>query len=104
MLIAVTGATGFLGLNLVEYLTRLGWDVTALHRVTSELTYLRRFPVRPAEGALEDRASLVRAMPEGVDVVFHRRRARRGDPQPGASNPSPPRVDLLHFQMHHGNY
>ena len=67
----VTGATGFLGLNLIDCLTRLGWDVVALHRATSELTYLRRFPVRAAEGALEDPASLVRAIPEGVDAVFH---------------------------------
>jgi nucleoside-diphosphate-sugar epimerase len=67
----VTGATGFLGLNLTEHLTRLGWEVVALHRATSDLTYLGRFPVRLAEGALEDPASLARAMPEGVDVVFH---------------------------------
>ena len=67
----MTGATGFLGLNLIDHLTCLGWDVIALHRATSELTYLRRFPVVAAEGALEDRASLIRAMPEGVDVVFH---------------------------------
>ena len=67
----VTGATGFLGLNLIDHLTRLGWEVVALHRATSDLTYLRRFPVLAAEGTLEDQASLIRAMPEGVDVVFH---------------------------------
>ena len=67
----VTGATGFLGLNLAEHLTRLDWKVVALHRATSDLTYLGRFPVRLAEGALEDPASLARAIPEGVDVVFH---------------------------------
>jgi dihydroflavonol-4-reductase len=67
----VTGATGFLGLNLIDHLTRLGWEVVALHRATSDVTYLERFPVLRAEGALEDEASLVRAMPEAVDVVFH---------------------------------
>lgn len=67
----VTGATGFVGLNLVEQLTRLGWDVVALHRASSDLTYLRRFPVRLVEGAVEDLGSLVRAVPESVDVVFH---------------------------------
>jgi nucleoside-diphosphate-sugar epimerase len=67
----VTGATGFVGLNLVEQLTRLGWDVVALHRASSDLTYLRRFPVRLVEATLEDPAALVRAMPEGVDAVFH---------------------------------
>lgn len=67
----VTGATGFLGLNLVEQLVAGGWQVVALHRPTSDLTYLKRFPVRLVEGAVEDAASLDRAMPEGVDVVFH---------------------------------
>jgi len=67
----ITGATGFFGLNLVEQLTRLGWDVVALHRARSDLTYLRRFPVRLAEGEVEDLGSLEQAMPERVDVVFH---------------------------------
>jgi nucleoside-diphosphate-sugar epimerase len=31
----VTGGTGFIGLNLVELLVNQGWDVTALHRPTS---------------------------------------------------------------------
>ena len=41
----VTGATGFVGLNLVEELVRQGWQVTALHRVESDLAELGRFPV-----------------------------------------------------------
>ncbi len=67
----VTGATGFLGLNLVEQLTGLGWQVVALHRPTSNLTYLKRFPVRLVEGTIEDAAALERALPDGVDVIFH---------------------------------
>ncbi len=67
----VTGATGFLGLNLIAELKSQGWEVIALHRPSSNLTYLRRFPVCLAEGAVEDLASLERAMPESVDVVFH---------------------------------
>lgn len=67
----VTGGTGFVGLNLIAHLTALGWDVVALHRPQSNLTYLRRFPVRFVEGTIEDSASLERAMPEGVEVVFH---------------------------------
>ena len=67
----VTGATGFLGLNLVRELTGAGWDVIALHRHGSDLKHLRRFPVRLAEAALEDPASLERAAPEGLDAVFH---------------------------------
>ncbi|MDA0261944.1 MAG: NAD(P)H-binding protein [Proteobacteria bacterium] len=54
----VTGATGFLGLNLVEQLVAQGWDVTALHRPTANLTYLKAFPVKLATGAIEDSASL----------------------------------------------
>jgi nucleoside-diphosphate-sugar epimerase len=67
----VTGATGFLGLNLVGELTTLGWTVLALHRAQSNLTCLKGFPVRLVEGSIEDAASLERALPEGVDVVFH---------------------------------
>jgi dihydroflavonol-4-reductase len=67
----VTGATGFLGLNLVAQLTALGWKVLALHRAQSNLQYLNRFPVRLVEGSIEDAASLERALPEGIDVVFH---------------------------------
>ncbi len=67
----VTGATGFLGLNLIGHLTGLGWKVIALHRPSSDLTYLRRFPVQRVEGCVEQADALERAMPDGVDVVFH---------------------------------
>jgi nucleoside-diphosphate-sugar epimerase len=67
----VTGATGFLGLNLVECLIKAGWTVTALHRASSDTSYLTRFPCRLSEGSIEDAASLERAVPEAVDVVFH---------------------------------
>jgi len=67
----LTGATGFLGLNVVARLVAEGWEVTALHRPTSDLTSLRRFPVRLAAGSVEDAASVAAAMPEGVDAVFH---------------------------------
>ncbi len=67
----VTGATGFLGLNLVGQLIEAGWQVTALHRSTSDLTYLKRFPVTLAAGTVEDAASLSAAMPTDLDAVFH---------------------------------
>jgi len=67
----VTGGTGFIGINLVELLVREGWEVTALHRASSDLTYLERFPVALAEGSIIDRESLERAIPDGTDVVFH---------------------------------
>ena len=67
----VTGATGFLGLNLVDLLTASGWDVTALHRTGSDLKYLGRFPARRVVGSIEDAPSVLAAMPPGVDAVFH---------------------------------
>ena len=67
----VTGATGFLGLNLIRQLCEAGWDVVALHRPQSDLKYLQRFPVRRAVAAIEDQHALEQAMPANVDVVFH---------------------------------
>jgi nucleoside-diphosphate-sugar epimerase len=67
----VTGGTGFVGINLIELLVNEGWDVTALHRPTSNLEYLKRFPIKLAEGTVTDRESLERAIAEGTDVVFH---------------------------------
>jgi nucleoside-diphosphate-sugar epimerase len=67
----VTGGTGFIGLNLVEHLTQSGWDVVALHRPNSRLTYLQKYPVRLVEGTIEDAQSLERVFPEDVDAVFH---------------------------------
>jgi nucleoside-diphosphate-sugar epimerase len=42
--------TGLIGLNLVEQLTDLGWEVVPLHRPDSDLGYLQRFPARRAIG------------------------------------------------------
>jgi dihydroflavonol-4-reductase len=67
----VTGATGFVGLNLVEALVREGWSVTAMHRAGSELNYLSRLAAQRVEGDVVDAASVRRAMPARVDVVFH---------------------------------
>src|SRR5260370_6524704 len=67
----VTGSTGFVGLRLVEELLRQGWQVTALHRVESDLAELGRFPVTLMPGDITDAASLRAALPEDVDAVFH---------------------------------
>ncbi len=67
----VTGGTGFIGINLIELLVSEGWDVTALHRPTSNLGYLKRLPIKLVEGSITDRASLERAIPRGTEVVFH---------------------------------
>lgn len=67
----VTGATGFVGLNLVQRLTQEGWEVWALHRSSSDLTYLSRFDVGSCVGDVTDLDSLALSMPKNVDVVFH---------------------------------
>ena len=52
----VTGATGFLGLNVVEALLAEGWRVTALHRARSNVSRLQRLAgVELAAGALRGR-------------------------------------------------
>jgi dihydroflavonol-4-reductase len=67
----VTGATGFVGLNLVKELMIRGWDVTALHRPSSDLKLLRRFRSKLAVAGLNDASSLQAAIPQGTDTVFH---------------------------------
>jgi nucleoside-diphosphate-sugar epimerase len=67
----VTGGTGFVGLNLIDELIKQGWTVTALHRPTSDLTYLGRFKVDLVVGEVTDQASLLAAIPVGTDTVFH---------------------------------
>jgi dihydroflavonol-4-reductase len=67
----VTGGTGFVGLNVVQSLIAAGWDVTALHRPTSDLRFLSRLHPRLAMGALTDTNSLLAAIPDGTDTVFH---------------------------------
>jgi len=67
----VTGGTGFIGLNLIEALLREGWKVTALHRPTSDLSYLGKMQVQLVSGSITQRESLEKAMPPGVEVVFH---------------------------------
>ena len=67
----VTGAAGFIGVNLVKQLGEAGWSVTAMHRETSDLTYLRPLPATRVVGDIGDRAFLESAIPEGVDAVFH---------------------------------
>ncbi len=67
----VTGGTGFLGLNLIKALCKEGWEVTALHRSTSNLKFIKEFPVKLVEGSITDRDSLVSGVPENSEVVFH---------------------------------
>jgi nucleoside-diphosphate-sugar epimerase len=67
----VTGATGFLGLNLINRLHHKNWEITALHLPGENLKYLSRFEVTPVAGNILEVSSLQKAMPENVDAVFH---------------------------------
>jgi nucleoside-diphosphate-sugar epimerase len=67
----VTGGTGFVGINLIRELVKQDWDVTALHRPSSDLSYIQNLGVSFVEGSILDPNSLVTGMPDGVDTVFH---------------------------------
>ena len=67
----VTGATGFLGRNLVEQLAERGWKITAAYRGEAEFEVLRNRDVAGAKCDLLDPEGLTGAIPEGVDAVFH---------------------------------
>jgi nucleoside-diphosphate-sugar epimerase len=67
----VTGATGFVGLNLVEHLREAGWQVIALRRQQSDLGPLADWGVETVEGDITDLRSLRAGLPQSVDAVFH---------------------------------
>jgi len=77
----VTGATGFVALNLVDELLRLGWEVYALHRKGSKrarmLTELPNATSHPSqlilvEGDLNVSSSTFSALlPDETDVLYH---------------------------------
>ena len=67
----VTGGTGFLGINLIRTLCEDNWSVTALHRPTSNLKYIKDLPIQLVEASITDKASLEKAIPENTEVVFH---------------------------------
>jgi dihydroflavonol-4-reductase len=66
----VTGATGFVGSNVVRELLREGATVRVLARPASDRRALDGLPVEVCEGDLLDPASLKRAM-TGVRRLFH---------------------------------
>jgi dihydroflavonol-4-reductase len=67
----VTGGTGFLGGHIVSQLKSAGWHVVALHRPETDPSSLRQLGAEPVAGRLDDAASLLAAMPEMADAVFH---------------------------------
>ena len=70
MRVLVTGATGFVGANLVRQLVADGVAVRALVRPRSDRRALTGLPVEIAVGDLCDAASLAPAL-SGVSVLYH---------------------------------
>ena len=66
----VTGASGFVGSNLVEHLRRSGWEVTCLVRVLARAQFAQGQGARLLEGSLDDPESIERSV-QGCDTVFH---------------------------------
>ena len=70
MRVLVTGASGFTGGHLARMFVRRGYHVRALVRTAGQATRLDKDRIEPSLGALEDRASLDRAV-KSIDVVYH---------------------------------
>jgi dihydroflavonol-4-reductase len=66
----VTGATGFVGSAVVRAILGAGHDVRVLARPTSDRRNLADLAVEVAEGSLEDKPSLARAV-AGCRYLFH---------------------------------
>jgi dihydroflavonol-4-reductase len=66
----VTGASGFLGANLVHELVARGYSVKALLRPNSDLRGLSGTDFEPVEGDITDKANLKSAI-AGCDWCFH---------------------------------
>jgi nucleoside-diphosphate-sugar epimerase len=67
----VTGASGFVGSNLVRELHQQGWNVAILARPTASLDDIADVPVTLHRGDLADADSVLRALPQHTDAVFH---------------------------------
>jgi nucleoside-diphosphate-sugar epimerase len=67
----VTGATGFVGVNLLQELHGAGWRVIACHRAGSNVRKLERFAPELRVADVLDLPALLAALPEQVDAVFH---------------------------------
>jgi nucleoside-diphosphate-sugar epimerase len=68
--VLVTGATGFVGSNLVRKLIGKGYAVTCLVRSTSKTRVLETLPVKLLIADLENPAS-IRSAVQGIETVYH---------------------------------
>ena len=67
----VTGATGFIGTNLVKQLVLLDWQVYALKRTNSNTQELGDIDIIWHDGDLTRKESVRQACPQNVDAFFH---------------------------------
>lgn len=67
----VSGASGFVGINVVRELASQGWDVTIFCRPTADLTYLNDLQLDVRHGDLTLSDDVLASMPNDTDSVFH---------------------------------
>ena len=67
----ITGADGFVGLNLTRELLSHGWDVKALCLPGHSNVYLHQMGPTIIRGDITDKSSLLSLFPEDLDAVFH---------------------------------
>lgn len=72
MKVLITGASGFLGGNLVSEINRSksDWEINILCRRNSNLEYIRDINFNKFIGDIMDKNSLLKAF-EGIDIIFH---------------------------------
>ncbi len=66
----VTGATGFLGTNLVHELVKAGWDVRVIVRPNSNTTYIKSLPIEIVYGEITNKDDIDKAV-KGTEIVFN---------------------------------
>lgn len=67
----VTGANGFVGQHLSQWLIDEDWELHALLREGADRGILETLPIQAHAGDLTDRDSVIAAMPEQCEAVFH---------------------------------
>src|SRR4030042_2873838 len=70
MKVLVTGATGFIGINLCRELVRRGYVVNALYRSEEKAKYIKHKNIHLFKGDVTDISSINSAIKD-CDFVFH---------------------------------